>query len=131
MNGEIQLISDGDGLAVIGDPTDIEHFLISQGLDQLPSRDLGLQRLSKLESNVAVAAHVGSAVAAGSGRWVQITEESAGLIKQYGLMTSKDSGLRLGVVQNVLGDGKIKGIVRFVPGSGSILAKEAEARVQE
>ena len=125
MNNEIQLISDGDGLAVIGDPTDIEHFLISQGLDQLPSRDLGLQRLSKLEGNVAVAAHVGSSIAAGSGRWVQITEESAGLIKQHALMTRTDNGLRLGVVQDVLGDGKIKGIVQFAQGPGSILGNPA------
>lgn len=121
MNNEIQLISDGDGLAVIGNPTDVERFLISQGLDQLPSRDLGLQRLGKLESNAAVAAHMGSAIAAGSGRWVQITEESAGLIEKYALMTRSDTGLQLGVVQDVLGDGKIKGIVQFAQGPGSIL----------
>lgn len=125
MNGEIQLISDGDGLAVIGDPMDIEHFLVAQGLDRLPVRDLGLQRLRKLESNVAIAAHVGSSIAAGSGRWVQITEESAGLIKRYALMTRTDNGLSLGVVQDVLGDGKIKGIVQFAQGPGSILGNPA------
>ncbi len=42
MDNEIQLISDGDGLAVIGDPTAVERFLVSEGL---PSKDLGLQRL--------------------------------------------------------------------------------------
>lgn len=117
MNNEIQLISDGDGLAVIGNSTDVERFLISQSLDKLPSRDFGLQRLGKLESKAAVAAHLGSAAASGSGRWVQITEESHALIEQYTHMTSKDGGLRLGVVQDVMGDGKIKGIVQFAPES--------------
>ena len=68
MDDEIQLVSDGDGLAVIGDPMDVERFLISQGLDQLPSRDLGLQRLGKMWSNGAVAAQAGSGIAIGSGR---------------------------------------------------------------
>ena len=29
MDNEIQLISDGDGLAVIGDPAAVERFLVS------------------------------------------------------------------------------------------------------
>jgi hypothetical protein len=134
MNNEIQLISDGDGLAVIGNPTDIERFLISQGLDQLPSKDLGLQRLGKLQSNAAVGAHLGSAIAAGSGRWVQITEESAALIDRYSFMTRSDNHLRLGVVQDVLGDGRIKGIVQFTPesilGNPMILAGAAGIMAQ-
>jgi hypothetical protein len=36
MDNEIQLISDGDGLAVIGDATAVERFLVSEGL---PSKD--------------------------------------------------------------------------------------------
>jgi hypothetical protein len=39
MDNEIQLISDGDGLAVIGDPAAAERVLASEGL---PSKDLGL-----------------------------------------------------------------------------------------
>jgi hypothetical protein len=31
MDDEIQLISDGDGLAVIGNPTAVERFLTSEG----------------------------------------------------------------------------------------------------
>ncbi|MFV2102966.1 hypothetical protein [Micromonospora sp. LOL_024] len=42
MDHDIQLISDGDGLAVIGDPMAVERFLVSEGL---PSKDLGLRRL--------------------------------------------------------------------------------------
>ena len=47
MDNEIQLISDGDGLAVIGNPTAVERFLASEGL---PSKDLGLQRLGSLSA---------------------------------------------------------------------------------
>ena len=38
MDDEIQLISDGDGLAVIGDARAVERFLASEGL---ASKDLG------------------------------------------------------------------------------------------
>ncbi len=31
MDNEIQLISDGDGLAVIGDPAAVDRFLVSEG----------------------------------------------------------------------------------------------------
>lgn len=123
MNDEIQLISDGNGLAVIGDSTAVERFLVSQGLDRLPSRDLGLQQLSKTVGRGAVAMQGASAVAAGSGRWVQITQESAAMIDKFGLMQS--NGLSLGVVQDVAGDGKIKAIVQFAQGPGSILGNPA------
>ncbi|WP_326828518.1 hypothetical protein OIE13_19780 [Streptosporangium sp. NBC_01810] len=53
MDSEIQLISDGDGLAVIGSPTAVERFLVSEGL---PSKDLGLQRLTPTLSAAAGAA---------------------------------------------------------------------------
>lgn len=123
MSDEIQLISDGDGLAVIGNPTDVERFLVSQGLDRVPSRDLGLQRLGKTAGRGAVVMETASAVAAGSGRWVQITEESAAAIDKFGLMQS--NGLSLGVVQDVAGDGKIKAIVQFAQGPGSVLGNPA------
>ena len=48
MDDEIQLISDGDGLAVIGDPAAVERFLVSEGLS---SKDLGLPRLPGLQSH--------------------------------------------------------------------------------
>jgi hypothetical protein len=42
MDNEIQLISDGDGLAVIGSPAAVDLFLALEGL---ASKDLGLPRL--------------------------------------------------------------------------------------
>ena len=52
VGSEIQLISDGEGLAVIGDPTAVERFLASEGL---PSKDLGLPRLGAALSTGAAA----------------------------------------------------------------------------
>lgn len=79
MDSEIQLISDGDGLAVIGSPTAVERFLVSEGL---PSKDLGLQRLTPTLSAAAGAARAGSEIAANSGRWVKLTRS------QHSLSTS-------------------------------------------
>lgn len=45
MGNEVELISDGDGLAVIGDAEAVERFLAAEGL---PSKDLGLDRLGGL-----------------------------------------------------------------------------------
>ncbi|PWU59494.1 hypothetical protein DLE60_16055 [Micromonospora globispora] len=90
MDDEIQLISDGDGLAIIGDPRAVERFLVSEGLQ---SKDLGLQRLGSVLSAGATAAQAGSEIAAHSGRWVQLTKESAQVVHKYGLMPSKTPGV--------------------------------------
>lgn len=82
MDSEIQLISDGDGLAVIGDPTAVECFLASEGL---AGKDLGLPRLGTVLSSGSGAAQAGSEIAASSGRWVKLTKESAQLAKKHGL----------------------------------------------
>jgi hypothetical protein len=37
MGSEIDLVSDGDGLTVIGNSTDVERFLLSAGLGKAPS----------------------------------------------------------------------------------------------
>lgn len=122
MDNEIQLISDGDGVAVIGDPAAVERFLVSEGL---ASKDLGLQRLRPVLGRAAGVAQAGSEIAANSGRWVKLTEESAQAIKKYGLMKSSKTGLSLGVVQ-AKGQAKgIKGIVQFAKGPGSLVANPA------
>lgn len=82
MDDEIQLISDGDGLAVLGDPAAVEGFLVSEGLQ---SKDLGLPRLGAVLSTGAAAAQAGSEIAANSGRWVKLTKESAQLVQKHGL----------------------------------------------
>ena len=91
MDNEIQPISDGDGLAVIGNPTDVERFPASEGLS---SKDLGLRWLKSVVGTGAIVAQAGSEVAANGGRWVKPIPESAQLVKTYGLRESATQGRR-------------------------------------
>jgi hypothetical protein len=117
---EIQLISDGDGLALIGDPMAVERFLDSNGL---PSKDLGLHRLRPVLGAAAGAAQASSEIAANSGRWLKLTEESARLVTEHGLRTSSKTGLSSGVLKG--NSGQIKGFVEFAKGPGSLLTNPA------
>ena len=119
MDSEIQLISDGDGLAVIGDPVAVESFLLSEGLS---SKDLELPRLGVVLSTGAAAAQAGSEIAANSGRWVKMTKESAQLVSKHGLRKSSKTGLSTGVLKG--NSGQVKGFVEFV-GPGSLLTNPA------
>ena len=81
MDNEIQLISDGDGLAVIGESTDVERLLVSEGLS---SKDLDAPPRSRPQYGAA-ATQAGSEIAANSGRWVKLTKSPQRLVKKYGL----------------------------------------------
>ncbi|MBS1698420.1 MAG: hypothetical protein JST25_08490 [Actinobacteria bacterium] len=93
MGSEIELVSDGDSLSVVGASTDVERFFLSTGLDRLPSRELDMQRLRSFTGTGAAAAHVGADIAQNSGRWVKLTAESAEAIRTYGLMPTKTPGV--------------------------------------
>lgn len=93
MGSEIELVADGDGLAVIGNSSDVERFLLDQGLDKASPKVLDLCRLSSLAGTSGAALGVGSEVAENSGRWVKLTAESAQAVKQYGLMATKTPGV--------------------------------------
>ena len=95
MDHEVQLISDGDGVAVIGTPGDVERFLASRNL---PSKDLGLPRLKSVLQAGSMVAEAGAIIAAGTGRWVQLTAESAKQMDQLGLRESAN-GLATGVLK--------------------------------
>ena len=121
VDDEIQLISDGDGLAVVGNPAAVKRFLASEGL--LSSRDLGLPRLGSALSTGAAAAQAGSEIAASSGRWVKLTKESAHLVKKHGLRESSKTGCSTGVVKG--SKGQVRAFVEFTKGPGSLLANPA------
>ena len=118
MDDDIQLLSDGDGLAVIGSPAAVERFLVSEGL---PSKDLGLPRLGSALSAAAGAAQAGSEIAASSGRWVKLTEQSAQALKKYPLMRGSNPGVSRAVLT---ANGKIKGLLE-VATPGSLLTNPA------
>ncbi|MFD3996512.1 hypothetical protein [Streptomyces sp. NPDC058548] len=121
MADEIQLISDGDGLTVIGSQSAVERFL---GSERLPSKDLGPRRLGPALGNAAGFAQAGSDAAAHSRRWVKLTKESAQRIDAYGLRESATTGLSTGVLK---GDsGQIKGFVEFAKSSGPLRTNPAQ-----
>ena len=93
MGSEVELVSDGDGLAVIGNSADVERFFLSAGLGKAPSRDLDLHRLWSFSGTGGAAAQIGADFAANSGRWVKLTAESAEAVKKYGLMPTKTRGV--------------------------------------
>jgi hypothetical protein len=121
MDDDIQLISDGDGLAVIGNPTAVERFLDSVGLLSL-SKDLGLHRLgSTFRAGDAVAEAIFE-IAAHSGRWVKLTPESAQAIKDFGLTESKTPGVSWAMVGK---RGSINSWLQIETGPGSRLTNPA------
>lgn len=115
MSDEIELISDGDGLAVIGDPTAVERFLSSAGVS---SKDLALQqRLGSTLSAGAGITQAGSGIAANAGRWVKLTEDSAKAMKVGQLMKGSSSNVSRAVLTD---KGKITGLLEIVkPGTVS------------
>ncbi|WP_431951187.1 hypothetical protein [Actinacidiphila sp. bgisy167] len=120
MDDEVQLISDGDGLTVMGNQSAVDRFLATE---RLPSKDLGLRRLGPALGNAAEVAQAGSGMAANSARWVKLTKESAQRVSQYGLRESSKSGLSTGVLKG--NKGQIKGFVEFARTPGSILTNPA------
>jgi hypothetical protein len=118
MDNEIQLITDGDGLAVIGSPTAVELFLAREGL---ASKDLGLPRLGAVFKAGAEIAQAGSEMANLAGRWVELTKESAHLVEKHGLRKHGKSGLRPGQRSHLVegaggvGDHRADAVVRPAP----------------
>lgn len=122
---EIQLVADEHGLAVFGAPSAVEQFLASEGLTATGSAStgLGVGRLRGLLRTGSAVAQTGSELAANSGRWVKLSQESAKSMKKYGLRESSKSGLSTGVLK---GDkGQIKGFVEFVRSPGAALTNPA------
>ncbi|SCF45436.1 hypothetical protein GA0070216_11855 [Micromonospora matsumotoense] len=120
MENEIQLISDGDGLAVIGHPTAVDRFLTTE---RLPSKDLGLKRLSPTLRTGAAIAKGGSEIVEHSGRWVQLTAGSAQAMKKYNLMKGSGDGVSRAVLTD---HGKITGLLEIVhKNPGTLLTNPA------
>src|SRR4051812_22163098 len=118
MDDEVELISDGDGLAVIGNPTAVERFMASVGL----SSNAGSPRLGAAFSAGASVAQTGSEIAANSGRWVKLTEASAQTVKKFGLMDTKTPGVSHAMVGQ---PGDIKQWIQIVKSPGSMVTSPA------
>lgn len=117
MGSEVQLISDGQGLAVIGEPAAVERFLASEGL---PSKDLGLRRLQHLLTAGAGGLQAGSGIAASASRWVKLTPESVKWVQD---LIPTDTP---GVFHAVAGTrGHVEKWLQIVQGPGSFVTNPA------
>jgi hypothetical protein len=117
VDDDVQLISDGDGLAVIGEPTAVERFLAANELPK--GRDLGLERLKPVAGMAAAAMQAGSVVAENHGRWVKLTKESADLLAKNSAMKGSVADVSRAIVMD---GNKIKSILEFANGPGRVLA---------
>jgi len=116
MSNEIEIIGDGDGFAFLGDATDVERFLRDQGLDQVPSKKLDLNRL---KSSAAIGLDVANKITENSGRWVKLTPESAKAVKEFGLMATKTSGVSHAMIGQ---PGHIKEWIQIAKGPAMLLS---------
>jgi len=117
MDDMVELISDGDGLAIVGDSSAVERFMASTGL-----LETGGPRRGSTFSMGASIAQAGSEIAADSGRWVKLTEESAQAVKKFGLMKTKTPGVSHAMVGQ---PGDIKQWIQIVKTPGSMLTNPA------
>ncbi|KRF31109.1 hypothetical protein ASG83_09820 [Yonghaparkia sp. Soil809] len=119
---EIQLVGDGDGVAVLGPPSAVEQFLRAEGLE---AAEFPLGRLAGTAAMGGAALQAGGMVAEHSGRWVKMTKESYEVMKKYDLMRNSKTGLEVGVVYAKGQKGGIKHLVQFTRGAGASLTNPA------
>lgn len=123
MSDEIELISDGDGVAIFGDPSEVELFLSTAGVT---SKEIALRPSLGAALNAGSGvAQAGSQIAANSGRWVKLTEESAKALKLGKAMKGSSDGVSRAIATT--SKGKVTKILEFAkPGSvGSMLTNPA------
>jgi hypothetical protein len=118
MTDEIDVVRDEDGVTFFGSNTAIERFLSA---NDLPSRQFDLPRLSQTLSGASGAANAAAQVAAGSGRWVKLTKESAKALDKFSAMKGSSAGVSRAIVTE---NGKIKNILEFTK-MGSMLTSPA------
>ena len=122
MVGEIELVSDGDGLVVTGDRSAVERFLDHAGL--LPNaKEFGLGKLSTVLKSGGEVAKTASGIAEQSALYLKLTPESAKRLKDAGgLMKTK----RKGISHAMLGDpGNIGKWLQVEDGPASFLTNPA------
>lgn len=90
MDNEIELISDGEGLAVIGESTAVERFVASLGLSSASESPRLRARAMTIGSAVVQA---GSTAAEHTGQWVKLTAESAQNMRDIGLTPTTTPGI--------------------------------------
>ena len=121
MTDEIELICDGEGLAVLGDPTAVKRFLDSEGLRAQP-QEFHLERLGPaLETGSKIAEFV-SDISANTGRYVRLTKKSAEDVRRFGLMPTSVRGISHAMIGE---PGSISKWIQIEDGPASLLMNPA------
>lgn len=120
-DNEIELINDGEGVALIGKSSVVEAYL--RALD-LPSRDLDFTRGRKEMSYAGAALTAGLNIKENAGRWVKLTEESAKAMKVGKLMKGSSPSVSRAVVVNSSGN-SIKSLLEIVNTPASFIRNPA------
>lgn len=115
MTNEIEVINDGDGLAVLGAPADVDAFLTSFGLDSV---ELELHRLGPSYTSAAGLLNIGAATAANSGRWMKLTQESFAASKALPLVKNATTGNLHATLR--ASSGQFTKNLQFVAGSAAL-----------
>ncbi len=123
MGSEVELISDGGGLAVIGSPSDVERFFLSSGLDTCASKPLDLHRIRSAVNIGGGVAEAGSVAAENAGRWVKLTEDSARIFRHSQMMKGPADGVARAIA--VGENGRTQHILQIVSSSSSTLINPA------
>lgn len=89
MDDEIELVSDGDGLLVVGSPSAVDRFLVGEGFSVDAAAARELPDIWAVLGAGGALAHMGTQYAENSGRWLKLTAESAQKVKEFGLMPTK------------------------------------------
>ncbi|WP_271395463.1 hypothetical protein [Neomicrococcus lactis] len=119
MSGELELVSDGNGLTVLGNPDDIDRFFLSAGINAESAKDLDLTKISSFAGTGGAIAQISANFAENSGRWVKLTKESAEAVSKHGLMASKTPGVSHAMIGQ---PGDIKQWIQIAQAPSALLA---------
>jgi hypothetical protein len=123
MKHQVEIISNGDELVILGKKSDVRKFVKEAGVLDL-SLELDSGRLAKFLGRVVQGLDVASKISETSVRWLKLTDDSARKIKQFGLMESAKHGKN--VVHVMAGaPGKISGWLQAEVGGGNIFSNPA------
>ena len=121
MTDAIELICDGEGLAVLGDPTAVKRFLDSEGL-RTQSQELRLERLGPALETGSNIAELVSDIYANTGRYVRLTKESAEDVRRFGLMPTSVRGISHAMIGE---PGSIRKWIQIEDGPASLFMNPA------
>lgn len=124
MTNQIEVINDGEGIAVLGAPQDVDAFLSSYGLD---AAELETSRLGPKYKAAAGMFHAGSAAVASSGKWMKLADESYAATKLLPMVKNATTGNLHATLR--ASNGQFAKNLQFTTGAASLMSPAALAGV--